>query len=468
MGGKIKSFGILLKKFWKHMLLGLLFVVAFILLFTDLQIAIWLQQNMKCLWPYIDRLSNVDGIKAVITAMGAVCFALAFINTARQMRIKGVLIEQVIHKYFPSYGFVFVIHFLFAALGQYSCVIGARATAVICLVGMLFSLLYALHMSLNVVFSKALSEKIVSQYIEDAITKSDSQINKSRLIYQVGQNVAERFLEKDLSPISSFKKKSASETDIIQQLLKLCGMNFNKKVLQNGNFLYQFESIFGDTETNEAVTTDSILYSLPLYLKSQCEFQKSVLQFSQMWQSMFSVINEEYRKAELAYQILCMGKDREETPALCCGLILHLYETTYPYIDMARSTDNFSFCVRLLSTIGRINTISAGETEDMQKAIRIQCRDMLSVFLCLTLLEQANSNVRILSDDFHNAIVNELSQYSGTNTGVYWSDGVLHKYLCYAYSIYKGLTVVALHMPSRVEMSRIIPAVTQTAQSWLS
>lgn len=439
-------------------------------------IGTWLQQSVPWLWTFIDTITRPDGIKAVMTATGAVCFALTYVNTAREKRVKGILMEYVIRDRYPHYGWVFVLHFLFAVVGQYACAVEARTAGVVCLLGMLLSLAYALKMALSVTFSTKRGEQIVSQYIEkSSINTPENRENQLWLIYQVGQYVFELFLENNLPDNKYLSEESKStdvpcqknqvwDSDVIQQLLKLSGMNCHLLYLQSDSLLNQFDQVFG-MEEDSSVETDYILYSLPKYKPAQKILKDNILVFCQMWQSVLSKAGDVQQQTELVYRVLSARRGQNITPALCCGLVLYLHRAKIFGIDAEINTDSWTRCVRLLAQINHIGKVN-NRGHDEFEMVQIQCRDMLAVFLCLTLLEQAKFNKNLLSDAFREAIVEELCQYRGANS-VYWSEKVLRKYLCYAYVIYQTLEVTALQLPSRQEMYRIIPIVIQTVRTWL-
>lgn len=466
-----------------------LLAVAVVFLLFSADLGNLIQRGMcGALWRLIEMLTDANGMKSVITAAGAVGFALTYINTVREKRVRGVLIEKLIQKRYPCYGHIFVLYWCFAALGQYACAVDARGAGAICLLGMLLSLVYTLEMSLSVVFMKSRCEKLVGEYIRTAAKDGLGDMEKQPLIHHVSRYVAERFLENDLpdhdsaggktGKIGNFgprktpgKKNSPQEQsraprdEIIGQLLNLVEMEPAAQTPQGG-FLERFQEIFrGDGEQAEAVRTDYILYSIPSYESSWQRARKSILQFGQMWQSMLSEIGDTYLQAELAYQVLREAGESKRTAALCCGLLRYLHVTRIPSTTVEPAEEGWTLCVGFLSQIRRLSKM---EEEDVREAIQLQCRDMEATFLCLALFEQANSKKRILDRAFREAIADELGQCDGSDSGIYWGDGAICKYLCYAKVLFSTLVMPTLDMPSRLDMLRIVPKITLTVRTWLN
>jgi len=484
--------------YWKGLLLVLAWLLALALSCLFFRGAgVWLQTKVAFLWRFLDAITQTAGIRAVITSIGAVCFALTYVNTAREKRIKGILIDQVIGKFYPNYGWVFAAHFLCAVLGQYACAVEARTTAVLCLAGMLLSLAYAVEMALSVVFSRERAERLVSQYIEvSSANTPENRVQQPQLIHQVGQYVGRKFLENALSDNSAgldgtsadassnatlqpersdskearlhAKKSGVAGDTIIGQLLGLCGMTFCGKDLPDGSLLAQFDSLFGKNDENTSLKAAYILYALPCYKESWQTFQNNVLIFSQMWQSLLAEMKDTHQQAELAYRVLCEAALKKLTAPTCCGLILYLHETSTSCTSGVLSEENRILCTRFLGHLGRIHKMRLrNRTAYAEGTPPFWCLDILAVFLCLVFLEQANFDGSLLSEEFCDIMKSELSQYSGTALGIFWDELSAGKYLCYGYAIYRALAIHAIPLPSRREMARIVPSIAKTLRSWL-
>lgn len=417
-----------------------------------------------------------NGIKIVNTAVGAVSFALGYINTAKEKRVRGVLLEQVIHEKYPYYGYIFVLNGAFVILGQYVCTVDARVSVLFCLIGLIASLCYILEMSFSIVFLKKRREKLVSEYIEYVKQGRLENQDSENLILHVAHYVAERFLERDL-PVNLLREKQGSrrrnseidpDSKMIQNLLDLCKANDTSRTSTNGDFLEQFGRLFFEkgSSDEEKGNPMGILYSLPVYqerLKTLCD---EIRRFGHMWQNLFSNIQDTYLQTELAYLILDQA-DGQVTVPLCCGLVYCLHMMRIPSIDVSPDQIDWIKVVRFLAHIDRIAEKEGNMVSDDRTGIQIQCRDMISAFFCLSLFEQAVSKEELFSLDFIDSVRDEMARYFETGLRSFWSNEIILKYLCYAQLLFDLLVMPTLYKPSRRELSRIIPEIISTAQDCL-
>lgn len=443
--------------------LAVILVVAFWRLFLR-GWGVYLQKNAACLWGFVDAVTQTAGIKAVITATGAVCFALTYVNTARERRVKGILMEQVIREFYPWYGWIFSAHFLCAILGQYGCAVEARATAVLCLLGMFLSVAYALEMALSVVFSRERREDLVSCYIERAAKGAlKNGPDQARILHQVGQYVGERFQEGTL-PEDGIKTEEAG---IVGLLLDLGGRGYCSSTLPEGDLLDQFALLFRTTEGDKPPRPEYLLYDLPCCQKPWTAFQNHVLTFSRMWYSVLDGLQDGFRRAELACRILREAERKRLTAPVCCGLIVYLHEANSLDTAGFPALEDQILCARFL---GRLSHVQGSQEPGEQASAERSdwCRDLLVVYFCLLLLEGANFCEKLIDNALYNIVRDLLGQCDGKGSGIFWNQEVLKIYLCYGYAIYRVLAVNTLPLPSRGEMAYAVAEITKVVRVWLS
>lgn len=93
---------------------------------------------------------------------------------------------------------------------------------------------------------------------------------------------------------------------------------------------------------------------------------------------------------------------------------------------------------------------------------------MSIVFLCLALLEEANSPEAHLEDAFLTQIRSELRVNRSLDFCMYWDDKSLLQYLSVAYEIFLSLSSPGIDIPSRAAMYQQVPSILEKLQKCLN
>lgn len=427
---------------------------AVIELFSQRSFYVWLHIFPSFIRCAINRVSDTDGMKAVISALGAVCFALTYINTVQTRRVKGVLLEDVVRFYYPYYGYIFILHGCFAALGQYSCTVKIRVSGIFCLVGMLVCLVYAVQMAYGICFSPRRCNRLVSQYIQIRAESSSDQ-SSSQLVYQVAQYAAQRFEELG---------GNMENDDILRWLAALVPVDSDFRAIQSNMFPDTFEYLFkSENNSSGPVYSKYIFFSLPGYAERGRIFQMSVQQFSVMWDCLLSSVDSERQQTALACQMLRQAAC--EMTVLGCGLVRYLYTSRIERLD--RDRKKWDACAMFLSSIVK----QAEPLEDRngtRRKILSCCMDMSVIFLCLTLAGQTGAQEYVIDSDFPTLTLDLLRKCGHWGYRAPSLDDSLDQYLCCAYMILQSLDEPTYKTPSRMDMYRQLPVLTRVLQQMLT
>ena len=408
-------------------------------------------------------LTDTDGIRAVITALGAVCFALSYINSAKVKRVKGVLMEDIISCCYPFYGIVFLFHGVFAALGLFSSASGILRASCICLAGIAFCLTYSLWMAYQVCFSWKGRDQLVGLYIMDLLRHPFDETSKRiSQAYQFGQYVGSEYDMYDIcldNPICRGKKNKG-----ISIICSLTGL-LMPDAGPIGSFPEAFPYIFSDADTPPPQDPQYILFALPCYDACREKFRKNIQLCSVLWENILSVIKTEERQAAFASEALLCSPS---SVTLCCGLIHYLHSTYIQYHNHMGEegwVDCAYFLARVSNAAKRAGSLSASKDS---KKVSLCCRDMSIVFLCLAFMEEANSPETHLEDAFLVQILRELRANYSLDFCVFWDDKRLFQYLSFAYEVFLSLTTPGVGIPYRTEMYLQASAILERLQQCLN
>ena len=432
----------------------------------------WLAGNL----PYPDRLGNTSGIAAVITALGVVCFALSYINSARATRVKGILLEEVISSCYPCYGLIFFFHGGFALLGLYSCAEKDLHSSWICLGGLVLCAAYSVWMAYHIDFSKRGRDRLIGNYIEyllriipplkqrkGADCRSDlsseercqaANVKCRRAAYQLGYYIGEHYqaddLRLELSVTSGWKK--GKKSILLSMLQLLMGGDWSTKEWE-GALPEVFDELFStclDSQmAGEAVSAECTLYDL-IGIDDDQTFWENVKHCAVLWDNLLAPVKRELRQAELAVNVLSHSP---KTAVLCCGLVCHLYNV---YIQKD-SEEGWRNCVRFLQSVSNITRNVNNTDEKARSKVLRCCMDMLLVFFCLACLVEANSNESGLEAIFVDRFNNERWRNSSNVCYIPEDDQCMIRYLYYAKKIFWMLAIPEANVPDRSELCRQIP-----------
>ena len=409
-------------------------------------------------FPCRERLTSAEGIRAVITALGAVCFVLSYINSAKIQRVKGILMEDIIFRCYPFYGVVFLFHGCFAALGLYSSAAKALRTAYICLVGIIFCLTYLLRMAYQVCFSQKGRDHLVRQYITDLLQYPFEDASKQvSQAYQLGQYVGMQYNAYDIrldEPICRSKKAENIMISMTSLLMPEAG--------PDGPLPEAFPRIFAANDAPSPLP-QYILFSLPSYASCCEEFQKNIRACSVLWGNILSKVKTEERQAAFVSEALLCSPS---TAVLCCSLVHYLHSI---HVQYHTGKEGWDTCARFLARVSNTAKKAAPQFawENRQK-VSLCCRDMSVVFLCLAFLEEANSPETCLEEAFLAQIHSEPHTNRSLDFCMYWDEMRLLQYLSFAYEIFLSLASPGIGIPCRKAMYQQVSAILERLQQCLN
>lgn len=396
--------------------------------------------------PTIDALVTADAMKNVIGTAGFIGFALTYINSVRRIRIRGILMEEVIHYFYPYYGMIFVIHSMFVLLGQYGCTVKNRTVGAICIIGIIVCLVYETIIAYNIALSGRRAEQRVGKYIKimaEQFSKEKISNKPTKLIYQIGKYISGCVIENnshftDTSSTNLIGRESQEKLDDCVELLNMVDLE-KYKGLKGGEFVKNFKAIFANDE-NEEIREDYILYELPAFSDSITVFRQYIRLQADLWKSMLSEVQEESSGIRITcYVLFTAAKYKEQLLIpLSCGLILYLHETHIPATDVAKD-QGWSKCAKFLYEM--IQLIEIETTNGLEKdeetlmKLKMICRDITVTFVCLLYLDQVGIDRKINTQPLVNTLRLFQYEYRSTKADLFWTDSAIRKYLCFAYII---------------------------------
>lgn len=426
---------------------------------------------------YSDRTGNTSGIAAVITALGVVCFALSFINSAKATKERGILLEDVISKCYPYYGWIFLFHGGFALLGLYSCAEKILLSSWICLVGIVLCTIYSVKMAYYICFSKLGRERLIDNYIKSLLRFAPTLDQRMRAIdqteplfeqeynethnvcrraaNQLGYYIGERYQADDIRIESVFPLGTdESKEDILLSTLQLLmGGDWSSKEWE-GPLPIVFDKLFSSHlgYSKEDMRYEKwSLYDLP-GIDGDRIFWEDVKHCVVLWDNLLRPVKHEARQAELVMNVL---RHSPKTAVLCCSLIWHLYNI---YVQDGNS-EQWTHCARFLQLISNITRSSNeidNKTKQCDKVLRC-CMDMMLVFYCLTCILEANSVQPGEKEIFAEKLRYEKARNSSSLCYISGTTSCAVRYLYYAKKLFWMLAIPEASLPSRAVLYKQIP-----------
>ncbi len=410
-------------------------------------------------FPYQERVTSTEGVRAVIMALGTVCFVLSYINSAKGERVKGILMEEVISHCYPYYGCIFFFHGCFAALGLYSSAVGALRAAYICLLGIVACLIYSLRMAYQVCFSPKARNKLVGQYITDLLLhplgETSTRISRA---YQFGQYVGTQYNAYDIRLDKPICRNKKAENTILSMMGLLMLKDEPDVPLPEA-----FPHIFSDADAQLPQNPQYILFSLPGYDGYCKKFQKDIQSCSILWENILSKVQTEERQAAFVGEALLCSTG---TAVLSCGLVHYFLSN---YVQYRTEQKDWSACAHFIARISNYAKKAGSQfAPEGQKKVSLCCRDMSVLFLCLAFLEEANSPETCLETEILAQLRSEQYANRSLDFCIYWDDQRLLRYLSFAYEIFLSLASPGIRIPCRTEMHLQVHAILQKLQQCLN
>lgn len=417
-------------------------------------------------FPYPERMKLTQGVLAVITPIGMVCFALSYISSVSASRVKGILMEDVISNSYPHYKWVFTLHGCFAVFGLYSTAAEsppAPRAAVVCLAGVLFCLLYALVMAYRTCFNQASCNKLVAQYVTDLQRKPDSE-RSIQTVYQVGRYISEWYRDNGLH----FECLSGQEEkNLISAITGLLVSGNNEqqnmspqkspddlpwRIEPSYALSQKFYQVFR-LDCGNQPDPEHILYSLPAYERRCRVCQDNIHRCSALWGIMLSQLRDDTQRAAFAGDFIRVSP---HSSLLCCGLVHCLRSSRIRY---AGDEEGWKDCSRLIGHMIK-NAEYISDEQVREKAV-LCCRDITFLCFSLALWEEACSPAVGLANSFAVPLFSMIDPSSRKGLFIYRDDCHIAKYLSFAYMILQLLACPDVILPSRADLHHLIPVIIQ-------
>lgn len=460
-----------------NVVLACLLLYAFINFFTGYKCDLfaWIESNI----PNTNLFGYATGIAAVITALGAVSFSLSYINSARLVREKGILMEEVLADRYPCYGLIFAYHGGFALLGLYSCAANAIHTSWVCLGGLILSTAYSVHMAYCINFGMRGRKRMINHYIEDLLreiqpflkqirdtgdnidlsarTKEWATYDKCRkTAYQLGRYIGEQYQADGLEYAKFINsQKKGTKKNIFVSMLQLLIVGDWSTEEWEGSLPEAFDKLFAvDVDKQSSDKVVPVEYALyDLIGIDEKFFEENVKHCALLWGNLLTPIKQDIRQAELIVAVL---RDSPLTSALCCGLVCYLYNT---YVQ-EQGEKGWMSCARMIQYIANVarNENKVHEPTEKPKAKVLRCcMDMLLVYFWLACLVEVNSDGPWIDWIFSEQFNQEQRRNSSDTCHIVEEEQCMLRYLYYAKKIFHILAIPEANLPNRAELCHQIP-----------
>lgn len=337
-------------------------------------------------YAFHDADGTLEPLKFILELMGCVSFLIGAVNEVKSTRSFGMLMSDVIYYVFPFHWLIQgPLYALFAITGSYACLKNIGIAAMLCLSGLGVCFGYSLIMAWCLFASPKAKERIVTYYIKGLMT--NEQMNKvdahSTLDNDVLFNEKIKWQRSAGTCVLDYAKyvgqqwnngttlqvhrggHSSQEKLLID--IAVCGLTADTKWLnvphsqrsRNAD-LYMvdsFNNIFPDSTSHGERSAEYVLFRKALHFTRDQDVEKlrlDVRRCSQIWEQLFSELENEKRKAQMAHAILseATSSDWQIFAILAMGLLVYLgiARTEYADLDIKQTLEKklaFLFDVQL-------------------------------------------------------------------------------------------------------------------------
>lgn len=355
----------------------------------------------------LDQMMILDGLDAIISTIGIVSFLLTYINAARERKIKGILMEDVINTFYPGYKLILMLNGAVACLGRFACKMNIGLCAIMCFAAMLCCLTYMLFMANDVAFSEKRARQLTSKYIrmisQNLMNKEPTSIcslNVASFICSVGNYLALYYNGNEFSV--SFSRHE----DDIESLLPLMKCDTNGKLQKLSGIEHTTLLTFEQGKVSELQNNKEVdnlceccfVYRIPNTEELRSCVENEVLFACDMWRSILDKIENEQVKVQAICQIICIENnlDRNLSGILECGLLRYIHDTNIPAVTPADANGWRKSLHFLYSIYCAVKQATSDRSEFNLKNYQVdkdllcrQCVDMIMTQICLVKLEQS-------------------------------------------------------------------------------
>ncbi len=285
---------------------------------------------------------DVDGslspLLYLLGFMGSVGFATSAINEIKSHRSMGMLMSDVIRSLFPLHMWIQVVfHSLLALVGWYACTKNVGIAAAFCCAGLLVSSVYSLLMARAVLFSDKVKKGIVTFYMKDIMRKKlestpdNTKNTKCRKSESNSVNTKEAELcvldyaiylgqQWNQGNILQIHRKTNGLQEKTLIHLATCALSGEKQFLKNLNapeyapqvshpkrFKEDFDTLFPDAVSYGSRRGEYVLFTKGLHFmddQNVVKVKHSIQYCSQIWEQLFTPIQNDANKARLAWVVL--------------------------------------------------------------------------------------------------------------------------------------------------------------------
>lgn len=317
----------------------------------------WLRQ-LPCYEAFCNAARDSEGkmepLKYIIELMGCVSFLLGAINEVKSTRSFGMLMSDVIHYVFPFHLAIHApLYALFAVTGCYACLKNVGIAAAFCFLGTTICFIYSLIMACCLFISSKAKEGLVTFYIKGVMT---SELRKSKKIDDWRKNVGacvldyakyvgQQWTKGNILQIQRNNKWAQEELLINLATFDLTADTswLNERLTPNSidielRIPKDFVKIFPDSMPYKKEDARYTLFTkaIPfMYNKDGEPLELDIRRCSQIWEQLFSQLENEKRKAQMAYAVLweARASDWQIFTLMSMGLLEYLGITKCDYVD---------------------------------------------------------------------------------------------------------------------------------------
>lgn len=308
----------------------------------------WLRQTpfyAACCNAAYDAAGTLEPLKCVMGLMGSVSFLLGAINEIKSTRSFGMIMRDVIDYAFPFHLYIQApLYALFSITGYYACTKNIGIAAAISLFGLTLCFTYSLCMAVCLFIYPKLRENLVLFYINGVTTgryrkrknKNDHKKTTGVCVLDYARYIGQQWTKGNILQIqrnNKWKEEEllinlsvfwlTSEKKWLKETLSPKGKKAELQVPKD------FHSIFTDAQAYDNESAKYVLYTKALPFmgnKTVAELEINARRCCQIWEQLFSPIEKEKRKAQLAYAILWHARSSNSQifTMMALGLLIHL------------------------------------------------------------------------------------------------------------------------------------------------
>ena len=270
-----------------------------------------------------DSEGNMEPLKYILELMGCVSFMLGAINEVKSSRSFGMLMDDVIYYVFPFHLIIQApLYALFAVTGCYACLKNVGIAVAFCFLGIKICFIYSLIMACCLFVSSTAKEGLVTFYIKGVISSKlcrsekidDWRKTAGECVLNYAKYIGQQWTQGNILQIQRNNKWAREELLINLATFELTADTscLHEQLTPNSvaielRVAKDFEKIFPDSVPYQKENARHVLFTkaIPFMYDKDCEtFELDIRRCSQIWEQLFSQLENEKRKAQMAYAVL--------------------------------------------------------------------------------------------------------------------------------------------------------------------